>query len=77
MATTPEQHRYLKSVRDIRLALVREFNGGTDVGEVLVAAVVAAQEQLDRQGEFKRLTDNRPGSWEAALLENILTSGGV
>ena len=73
---TRDHSTFDKSVSEIRRALVREFNHNVDVGEVLVAAVTAAQHDLDDKHGNKYLTDNRPGSWEAALLYNILQSGG-
>lgn len=65
--------------RDIvRRALIRQLNAGTDVGEFLVAAVVAAERQLDTETQaWRTLTGNRPGSWEAALLRQMIESGGA
>lgn len=61
----------------IRRQLVGAFDAGADVGEVLVLAACAAQQQLDKRGECEALTDNRSGSWEAAILAQALQSGGA
>lgn len=69
----------------IRRELVGALNDGTDVGEVLVLAVIAAQEWLDAHpvrdypdepAYARELTDNRPGSWEASFIDQILAAGG-
>lgn len=68
----------------IRRELVGALNEGWDVGEVIVHAVVAAQRWLDDhpardeygQTAARGLTDNRPGSWEASYVDQMLTSGG-
>jgi hypothetical protein len=56
-------------------ALVGAFADGGDVGAVLVAAVADAQRTVFLSTE-EWLTSNRPGSWEAALLSNIIESSG-
>ena len=71
-------------VENIRRQLVGALKDGSDVGEVLVLAVCAAQKWLDAhpaRDEFspldpQGLTDNRPGSWEAALVDQALESSG-
>jgi len=60
-----------------RRTLVREFKAGRDVGAFLVEAACAAQRQLTAEGTYAVLTDNRSGSWEASLLEQMLESGGA
>ncbi|GAA2828626.1 hypothetical protein FB468_0989 [Leucobacter komagatae] len=61
---------FAKSVDEIRRAIMREHRAGIDVGELLVAAVTAADRQLAH--DFRSLTDNRPGSWEAALVAQVI-----
>lgn len=61
----------------VRDALIAEFRAGRDAGAFLVEAACAAQRQLTAAGLYERLTDNRPGSWEAALLDQMLESGGA
>lgn len=71
---------YEDDVTAVRRALLRRYKDSTDVGEFLVDAVVRAENQLRNDKEdawaFGSLTDNRPGSWEAALLRNMIESGG-
>lgn len=59
-----------RSVADIQRAILREHRAGVDVGELLVAAVTAADRQLGKN--YRSVTDNRPGSWEAALVEQMV-----
>lgn len=59
-----------KSVTEIRRAILREHANGIDVGELLVAAVTGADRKL--AVDFRSVTDNRPGSWEAALVEQLV-----
>jgi len=71
---------YEDDVTAVRRALLRQFREGTDVGAFLVDAVVRAQKQLlvpsSTSLGWQSLTDNRSGSWEAALLANMIESGG-
>lgn len=59
-----------KSVNEIRRAILREHGNGTDIGELLVAAVTEADRKLN--ANFRSVTDNRPGSWEAAIVEQLV-----
>ena len=59
-----------KSANEIRRALLREHRNGVDIGELLVHAVSAADSQL--APEFRSITDNRPGSWEASIVEQLV-----
>ena len=68
---------YSDDLAVVRRALIRRYHDGQDVGEFLVEAVAAAQQQLARDDSYRRLTDNRPGSWEAALVDQILTGAGI
>jgi hypothetical protein len=73
---------YEDDVTAVRRALIRQLREGNDVGAFLVDAVVRAQNQLrdsspDDLFFYDRLTNNRPGSWEAALLDNMIESGGA
>jgi hypothetical protein len=71
------RERYLADKDIVRRALIRQLNAGTDVGEFLVAAVCAAERQLDTETQaYRTLTGNRPGSWEAALLQRMIDAGG-
>ena len=65
---------FQKSVTEIRRAMLREFRAGRDVGELLAASVNAAQVELDVKRDGVALTANRPGSWEAAPLQDYLDS---
>ena len=69
---TRDHSTYLKSAKEIRRAIIREFQHNVDVGELLVEAVTAAQRQLDARDMGEYLTQNRPGSWEAALVERLI-----
>lgn len=63
-----------QSVKEIATALVREFDRGVDVGELLTTAATVAQLRLDKRDAFgSYLTDNRPGSWEAALVAPMIS----
>lgn len=59
----------------IASALVSTWLDGHDVGEVLVQAVAEAQRAVFTATE-ESLTCNRPGSWEASLVDSILDSSG-
>lgn len=59
-----------KSVSEIRRALLREHRAGVDIGELLVAAVTAADRAL--APNFDSITSNRPGSWEAAIVDQLI-----
>lgn len=64
-----------KSADEIRRAILREHRAGVDIGELLVIAVSAAQADLQlRAGEYEYtdVTSNRPGSWEAAILVQLI-----
>lgn len=50
-------------------ALLRQLQNGTDVGAFLLTCVTDAQRQIARG---YTLTANRPGSWEAALLDGFI-----
>lgn len=50
-------------------ALLRQLRNGTDVGEFLLDCVVETQRQIE---PGYTLTDNRPGSWEADMLERFV-----
>jgi hypothetical protein len=71
---------YEKDVEIVERALRRQHRAGVDVGEFLVTAVVAAQTNLrGRPGDMVMhpdLTSNRYGSWEAALLQQMIEAGG-
>lgn len=72
----PHLHRdyetYQRSVKEIRRAILREFQHNIDIGELLVQAVSSAQQKLDARDNGEWLTQNRPGSWEAALVEPMI-----
>lgn len=59
-----------KSVNEIRRAILREHRNGIDIGELLVAAVTDADRKL--AVDFRSVTDNRPGSWEAGIVEQLV-----
>lgn len=79
---------FQKSADEIRRAIIRELKAGVDVGELLVHAVCAAEDQVaaaavagtpmrgGRYGHVYSITANRPGSWEASLVDQIITAGG-
>lgn len=69
---TRDYSTYAKSVHQIRKALLREHKHNVDIGELLVQAVTEAQLELDGRDEGEYLTQNRPGSWEAALVEPLI-----
>lgn len=50
-------------------ALLRQLRNGADVGEFLLDCVTEAQRRIEPGYE---LTDNRPGSWEADLLNGFV-----
>lgn len=54
-------------------ALVAAWATGRDVGEVLVDGVAQAQ-RLVYSSREEPLTMHRPGSWEAALLDEIINA---
>lgn len=58
----------LTAVKD---AILRQFAAGTDVGELVYLAMVEAQREV---AEGFNLLDNRPGSWEAAGLSQLMDS---
>ena len=60
-----------KSVAEIRRAILREHRSGIDIGELLVAAVSAADHNLAER--FDTVTSNRPGSWEAAIVDQLVS----
>jgi hypothetical protein len=59
----------------IARVFVSAWTAGADVGAVVVEAAAAAQRTVFNATE-EHLTSNRPGSWEAALLENAIESSG-
>lgn len=59
-----------KSVNEIRRAILREHAAGIDVGELLGAAVTAADRKLNE--DYRSVTDNRSGSWEASIVEQLI-----
>lgn len=59
-----------KSVTEIRRAILREHAAGVDIGELLVAAVSAADKKLSTV--YRSVTDNRAGSWEASIVEQLV-----
>lgn len=69
-----------RRVDAIRRELVGAHRDGYDVGEVLVLAVAAAARQVRLEGgPFggpASLDDNRPGSWEAAILRDAISGAG-
>ena len=62
-------------VATIARCLIAAHAAGSDVGEVLVLAVAEAQRTVHQSTEAC-LTSNRPGSWEADHLDNIIESSG-
>lgn len=73
LTTSPAPDR--DPVTTIANALVAAHVQGRDVGEVLALAVADAQRTVFL-GSEDWLTSNRPGSWEAALLSNIVEASG-
>ena len=71
MTTTTTLSRFEKSVAEIRRAILREHRAGVDIGELLVAAVTAADRKLAE--DYDSVTSNRPGSWEAAIVEQLVS----
>jgi len=55
-------------------AVLRQCRNGTDVGEFLVEVLRSAQDKL---GVGYTLLDNRPGSWEASMVRELMRAGGV
>jgi len=59
----------------ITQALVSAWASGCDVGELLVQAVAAAQRTVYTSTD-ESLTSARPGSWESALVDQMISSSG-
>lgn len=75
--TTPAdpRTRWERRRTAIRRALIGALRDGQDVAELLVVAAADAERTAAR--DSRSILDNRPGSWEAALLRDMLQSGGA
>ena len=62
-----------KASDEIRRAIIRAHAAGIDVGELLVDAVSAADRQIVKRDGYGSVTSNRPGSWEAAIVTQLVT----
>ncbi|WP_028264583.1 hypothetical protein [Arthrobacter sp. MA-N2] len=63
-----EYHEDVEAIKD---AILRQLGAGTDIGELVYAGMLEAQREV---AEGYNLLDNRPGSWEAAGLSQLMES---
>lgn len=59
-------------VGSVTAALVREYDAGVDINEMLFEAVSAAQRALDERGSGEALDDHSAGWWEALPLSELM-----
>lgn len=62
---------YHEDVEAIKEAILRQLGAGTDIGELVYAAMLEAQREV---ADDYDLLDNRPGSWESAGLASLMES---
>jgi hypothetical protein len=68
------EREYGRDVDRAAAAVLRQCRNGTDVGEFLVEVLRSAQDKL---GVGYTLLDNRPGSWEASKVRDLMHAGGI
>ncbi|HET8600558.1 MAG TPA: hypothetical protein VFL99_09545 [Segeticoccus sp.] len=59
-------------VGSVTAVLVREYDAGVDINEMLFEAVSAAQRTLDERGRGEALDDHSAGWWEALPLSELM-----
>lgn len=69
LETRSQEHH--EDVEAIKEAILRQFGAGTDIGELIYAAMLEAQREV---ADGYNLLDNRPGSWESAGLSSLMES---
>ncbi|ERI35598.1 hypothetical protein M707_20960 [Arthrobacter sp. AK-YN10] len=60
-----------EDVTAVKDAILRQLGAGTDIGELIYTGMLEAQREV---AEGYNLLDNRPGSWEAAGLSQLMDS---
>lgn len=63
-----EYHEDVEAIRD---AILRQLGAGTDIGELVYAAMLEAQREV---ADGYDLLANRPGSWESDGLSSLMES---
>ena len=66
-----QSQEYHEDVDAIKDAILRQLAAGTDIGELIYAGMLEAQREV---AEGYDLLENRPGSWEAAALAQLMNS---